>query len=38
MDEMLTGGTQAQRARVTQAFMKMKKFNLQELQMAFEGN
>lgn len=37
MDELLTGGTEEQRARLTDAFMKMKKFNIAELQRAFNG-
>jgi len=37
MDEMMTEGTPEQLQRVTQAFLKMKKFNLAELQRAFEG-
>jgi len=37
MDEMMTKGTPEQLKRVTQAFLKMKKFNLTELQQAFEG-
>lgn len=37
LDEMLTQGTLEQRNRVTQAFLKMKKFDLSELQRAFEG-
>lgn len=37
LDKMLTQGTLEQRQRVTQAFLKMKKFNLEELQRAFEG-
>lgn len=37
LDNMLTQGTLEQRQRVTQAFLKMKKFNLEELQRAFEG-
>ncbi|WP_178021729.1 VOC family protein [uncultured Paenibacillus sp.] len=37
LDEMMTRGTPEQRHRVTQAFLKMKKFNLSELQQAFDG-
>lgn len=37
MDEMMANGTPEQLKRVTQAFLKMKKFNLAELQRAFEG-
>jgi hypothetical protein len=34
---MMTAGTPEQRARVTQAFLKMKKLNIAELQKAFKG-
>jgi predicted 3-demethylubiquinone-9 3-methyltransferase (glyoxalase superfamily) len=37
MDEMMQNGTEEQIARVTQAFLKMKKFDLAELQKAYEG-
>ena len=37
MNEMLERGTPDQLARVTQAFMKMKKFDIAQLQDAFEG-
>jgi predicted 3-demethylubiquinone-9 3-methyltransferase (glyoxalase superfamily) len=37
MDEMLQNGTEAQVARVTQAFLKMKKFDLATLQRAYDG-
>jgi predicted 3-demethylubiquinone-9 3-methyltransferase (glyoxalase superfamily) len=37
LDEMMTKGTQEQRDRVTQAFLKMKKFNIAELQKAFQA-
>ena len=37
MNEMLAQGSPAQMARVTQAFLKMKKFDLAELQKAYEG-
>lgn len=36
MDEMMSRGSKEQIARVTQAFMKMKKFDLAELQRAYE--
>lgn len=36
MDEMMRRGTKEQMARVTQAFLKMKKFDLAELQRAYE--
>lgn len=38
MDEMLSKGTPEQIARVTQAFLPMKKFDLQKLQEAYDGN
>jgi hypothetical protein len=38
MDEMLTGGSKEQVARVTQAFLPMKKLDLAELQKAYEGS
>jgi predicted 3-demethylubiquinone-9 3-methyltransferase (glyoxalase superfamily) len=38
MDEMLTQGTAEQRARVTQAFLPMKKLIIPELQRAFAEN
>jgi predicted 3-demethylubiquinone-9 3-methyltransferase (glyoxalase superfamily) len=38
MDEMMAKGTPEQIARVTQTFLKMKKFNIEELQAAFLGN
>jgi predicted 3-demethylubiquinone-9 3-methyltransferase (glyoxalase superfamily) len=38
MDEIMTKSTPEQRERVTRAFMKMKKFNIAELQKAFQGN
>ena len=34
LDELLSTGTPEQRARVTQAFLKMKKFDLAELRKA----
>jgi len=37
MEEMLTKGTQEQVARVTQAFLKMKKFDIAALQKVFDG-
>lgn len=37
LEEMLTKGTPEQCDRVTKAFLKMKKFNLAELQTAFQG-
>jgi len=37
LNEMLEKGTAEQMARVTQAFMKMKKFDLVQLQKAFDG-
>ena len=38
LDEMMTNGTQEQIDRVTQAFLPMKKFDLAELQKAYEGS
>lgn len=37
LDEMMTKGTQEQIDRVTQAFLKMKKFDLAKLKDAYEG-
>jgi predicted 3-demethylubiquinone-9 3-methyltransferase (glyoxalase superfamily) len=37
MDEMMKSGTEEQIARVTQAFLPMKKLDLAELERAFEG-
>ena len=37
MNEMLTKGTREQVDRVTQAFLKMKKFNIEELKKAYKG-
>jgi predicted 3-demethylubiquinone-9 3-methyltransferase (glyoxalase superfamily) len=37
MDKMMSKGTPEQLARVTKAFMKMKKFDLAELQNAYKG-
>jgi predicted 3-demethylubiquinone-9 3-methyltransferase (glyoxalase superfamily) len=36
MDEMMREGTKEQIARVTQAFLKMKKFDIAELRKAYE--
>ncbi|SMO52814.1 VOC family protein [Melghirimyces algeriensis] len=38
LDEMITKGTPEQRDHVTQAFLKMKKFNIAELKKAFKGD
>jgi predicted 3-demethylubiquinone-9 3-methyltransferase (glyoxalase superfamily) len=38
MEEMLRTGTKEQIARVTEAFLKMKKFDLAELRRAYEGS
>jgi predicted 3-demethylubiquinone-9 3-methyltransferase (glyoxalase superfamily) len=38
MDEMLLNGTKEEIARVTEAFLKMKKFDMAELQRAYEGS
>ncbi len=38
MDEMMRTGTEEQIARVTEAFLRMKKFDLAELRRAFEGS
>ena len=38
MDDMLRTGTKEQIARVTEAFLKMKKFDLSELVRAYEGS
>jgi predicted 3-demethylubiquinone-9 3-methyltransferase (glyoxalase superfamily) len=38
MDEMLRTGTKEQTARVTEAFLKMKKFDIAELRRAYEGS
>jgi predicted 3-demethylubiquinone-9 3-methyltransferase (glyoxalase superfamily) len=38
MDDMLRTGTKEQIARVTAAFLDMKKFDLAELQRAYEGS
>lgn len=37
LDELLSQGTEAQIARVTQAFLPMKKFDIAELRRAYEG-
>jgi predicted 3-demethylubiquinone-9 3-methyltransferase (glyoxalase superfamily) len=37
LDELLSRGTEEQTARVTQAFLKMKKFDIVELRRAYEG-
>ena len=37
MDEMMKKGTKEQIARVTEAFLKMKKFDVAELKRAYEG-
>jgi predicted 3-demethylubiquinone-9 3-methyltransferase (glyoxalase superfamily) len=37
MNEMMTKGTREQVDRVTQAFLKMKKFDIEELKRAFKG-
>jgi hypothetical protein len=38
MDEMMSNGTPEQIKRVTEAFLKMKKFNLVELHKAYKGS
>ena len=38
LDEMMRNGTSEQMARVTQAFLKMKKFDLADLRRAYEGD
>ena len=37
MDEMLSSGTKEQISRLTEAFLNMKKFDLEALQIAYEG-
>ena len=37
MDTMMASGTPDQKARVTQAFLKMKKFDIAQLQKAYDG-
>jgi predicted 3-demethylubiquinone-9 3-methyltransferase (glyoxalase superfamily) len=38
MEDMMRSGTKEQMARVTEAFLKMKKFDIAELQRAYEGS
>lgn len=38
MSEMMTNGSKEQMARVTQAFLKMKKFDIAQLQKAYDAN
>jgi predicted 3-demethylubiquinone-9 3-methyltransferase (glyoxalase superfamily) len=38
LDEMLEGVDKGRQARVTEAFLKMKKFDLEELQRAYDGS
>jgi predicted 3-demethylubiquinone-9 3-methyltransferase (glyoxalase superfamily) len=38
LDDLMSRGTEEQRARVTQAFLQMKKFDLAELKRAYEGD
>jgi predicted 3-demethylubiquinone-9 3-methyltransferase (glyoxalase superfamily) len=38
MDEMMCQGTPEQLARVTETFLKMKKFDIAALQGAYEGS
>jgi len=38
MDEMMQNGTNEQIARLTQAFLTMKKFDIAELKKAYEGH
>jgi predicted 3-demethylubiquinone-9 3-methyltransferase (glyoxalase superfamily) len=38
LGELLTGGTREQTARVTEAFLQMKKFDIAELRRAYEGS
>ena len=38
MNEMMTNGSKEQMARVTQAFLKMKKFDIAQLQKAYDAN
>jgi hypothetical protein len=38
LDEMLRTGSADQVARVTQAFLRMKKFDLEELALAYDGD
>jgi predicted 3-demethylubiquinone-9 3-methyltransferase (glyoxalase superfamily) len=37
MDEMMNKGTTEQLVRVTKAFLQMKKFDIEELQKAYNG-
>ena len=37
LDELMSRGTEQQIARVTEAFLQMKKFDLAELKRAYEG-
>ena len=37
MDVMMANGTAEQTGRVTQAFLKMKKFDIKKLQDAYDG-
>jgi len=37
MQEMMTKGTREQVDRVTQAFLQMKKFHIEELKRAYKG-
>ena len=37
LDELLASGTEEQRARVTEAFLQMKKFDIAELERAYDG-
>jgi predicted 3-demethylubiquinone-9 3-methyltransferase (glyoxalase superfamily) len=37
MEEMMRNGSKEQIARVTEAFLKMKKFHIAELERAYEG-
>jgi hypothetical protein len=37
MEEMLARGTPAQIARVTEVFLKMKKFDIEALRQAYQG-
>lgn len=38
LGEMMQTGTRAQQDRLTQTFLQMKKFNIEELKNSFEGN
>ena len=37
LEELLASGTEDQRARVTEAFLQMKKFDIAELERAYDG-